>query len=154
MTYQIQITDLTADTLKELSLKELAAKRDKLKILEEECKVLENLIGQLNVNSNESSALIVPDHKTTLAHEIGYNENWTWEDKIKFILNYRENKGLTTSEIVATLGELEAKYGIRGERSKAIGSISAILSTKAKDGKVFYKKLNERKENTYYVSVF
>lgn len=80
----------------------------------------------------------------------GYKAIWTWETKIKFIIEFHEILGdLTTSEIVNYIMEYEPD---RYERAKVVASVSAVLSQKTKDGGVFKKRYNERNEYIYSIN--
>jgi len=97
MPMHLQIPDFAASTLKDVLLRELAEKLEKLKKLESECRYLEGLIGQINSNQTASSSHIQESSSvSSLAKELGYKDKWTWEQKIKFIIQHRGNTGYTT----------------------------------------------------------
>ena len=154
MSTLIPIPESAANSIKDLLLTDLAEKRERLKAIELECKELEYLITQLSPTQNllHGYSEIQEDNISALASELGYKDTWTWERKIKFIMEYKANVGLTTTEIVSTLIELEPN--VKKNRSKIVASISAIISTKSKGGKAFYKEINDRNENVYYLSPF
>ena len=152
MSVQPKISALTANGLKDWLKNELAEKRERLRILESECAYVETLITVLNVNQTIPSSEF-PNTISSVAIGLGYKDAWTWEKKIKFILEYKGNVGLTTSGIVTILIEMEPDYFIKERRSKAVASISAVLSSKTKEG-VFYKKINDRNQNIYFISPF
>ncbi len=75
--------------------------------------------------------------------EDGYDIDWTWIQKVEFILE-KYGKS-TTANIVAKVLSYEPAL----VRSKVLGSISAVLSARSKEGGIFTRSENNRKENVY-----
>lgn len=150
MTLNIQIGDTAAKTLRTVLLEQLRGKQEAIKAMQAECQELEHLLSQLNFTHIPFPQQHENTPITNLAQQFDYKENWTWEQKIKFIIEHK-GRPLTTTEIVATLIQFEPKWGI--DRAKAVASISSVLSTKSKEGGVFVKDYNERNEYIYDVSL-
>ena len=94
-------------------------------------------------NTNSHNGFSTTPIKSTILPD-GYNPQWIWLLKINHIL---KDQSLTTTQIVE--GILEREPQKRSERSKVVASVSAILSTKSKEGGIYNKELNDRQENVY-----
>lgn len=111
---------------------------DKKNKLLEELKTVDAFLLQLNEGKRKKDSL---DIGTLTQPHKKYNLDWTWVDKIEYILQ-EANKALTTSEIVTRVIRLDPK--LEGHERKVLGSISAVLSAKSKPGGRFKRGENER----------
>jgi hypothetical protein len=150
----LQTIDSSTVQLGAVLSRKIANVREKMRIIESDFKEVEILLAQLN-DKALANITVGDDLETArlLADELGYNSNWTWEKKIRYVLESKENVGLTTSKIVNNLSRFEPQFILKKDRKKAVASISAILSAKSKEG-IFYKKINERKEYVYFLNPF
>ena len=69
-----------------------------------------------------------------------------WEAKILYLI-HREQRKLTTTEMADLIHEYEPWR----ERSKIVGSISAVLSQKSKEGGIFTKDTDIRGNFIYSI---
>lgn len=75
----------------------------------------------------------------------GYKSVWTWKQKIIYFL---EQGDYTTTEIVNSI--IVNEPNLKSDRSKVVGSVSAVLSAKSKKpSDIFSKYQNERGLNIY-----
>ncbi len=94
-------------------------------------KVFKNYLAE-NLHSHD------PDAKDN-----GYNKNWTFEQKIDFILNLKSP--LPSRLIVDDIMKMEPL----ADRSKIMRGVSSLLSIKSVAGGKYQKSQNERNENVF-----
>ncbi len=81
----------------------------------------------------------------------GFNKDWTWEAKIRFILK-EKGEAMSTADVVKRLMEIEPYLT---DRSSLISSISATFSIKSKPGGPFILAgKNHRNEAIYEMRQF
>lgn len=114
----------------------------KIAELEKQLSDLRSVLSSLNGSSVKPQLpLIIPDGNA------GYNVNWSFSKKIKFIIQTAGHP-ITTREIVDTLVQ---KYEPQEQnnRKKVVATVSSILSTGAKNGS-FIKTTDDSGQNLYY----
>lgn len=124
----------TTDDLLQQEFKEFL--KQKVEKTRQDLAMLESLI-------NSKPFGVIQSEPTIEVKSDGYNYNWTWKQKIEFILM---KKSATTAEIVDEILKHEPNRYIR---SKVVASISAVLSVGSKENGIYTKSPNVRGENVY-----
>lgn len=149
MGIQIDISDRDIPALREFYSQKLAqAKSEVLSIekmlLQLDSKVDKGIVDIMkgDVKVEESS---IESHESISREATNYHSEWTWFRKIKFVLIGNE---FTTRQIVEDILQFEPER--RSDRSRIVGTISAILSSKAKgENPTFIKRKNEKEDFVY-----
>lgn len=117
--------------------------KEKLDKIKKEQSELESLIcGKDFGDSSSSTNILKVEVKQPISE---YKSIWTWKQKVIYILKQSD---ATTTEIVSKV--LEHEPELNGERSKIVGTISAILSAKSKNpSDLFSKYQNDRGLSVY-----
>jgi len=102
------------------TVKELVAEKNEL----------ESVISKYS--SKEGIASGNHEIKNTTTYTTEYQSYWPWFTKAVFILKASSGKALTTAEIVEQMITYEPLLN----RKKALGSMSATISSKIKEGKI------------------
>lgn len=147
MAVKVELNDAAANLFKSLVIKRIIELKDQIGILKAELTENEILLKELSQDySSGVSIMNNPPPPLFKVEDSDYKPTWTWEEKIKYILNGSELP-LSTADIVKKIMDLEPnKY----ERASLVGSISATLSIKSKPGKTFaITGKNDRNENLF-----
>ena len=139
MPLSIEIPEIHIAALREFYL-------NKKEILLAELKTIDNVLSQMSTNN------LVPTGKSlsqTLSaiYPPGYPIDALWQDKIIYAIKHTGGES-TTSSIANYVCNIERDL----DRRKVVATISSVLSTQSKDGGVFGKRLNPKKENVYFIN--
>ena len=154
MTTQIEISDQHLESIKrvyEQILNELKQKASALYLEWYECEIIFKKLGLVSVNSSIESILpnVLGENQAQLIISLevdNYQLAWPWVKKVSFIL--QKNGPMTTKGIVAILiGEYEPNLSLEATFS----SISAVLSSAVKKGKLKRHKGTNREEYIYSI---
>lgn len=155
MSIKIELTENTASTLRGVIAKRCTLLKDEIERLQAELNDNEDLLKQLSGNSAAVRHTIIhggmfygggdamPIDKPTIAE---YSKDWTWSTKIIYVMR-EAGAPIGTADIVKRIMEIEPYLT---DRSKIVGSVSATLSVKSREGKYFrLVSVNDRGENVF-----
>ncbi|GAB3414902.1 hypothetical protein [Niabella aquatica] len=148
MNKQITISEQEIPTLVEYLKNRIEATRITLISLEKTLSELLNDNNSSDVNSSNverggwGTQQVFNDRPTI--HKDGYDSSWTWLTKIEHLL--RLHNELTTGSMV----DLVLKYESDREKGTVMRSVSAMLSSKSKEG-VISKRTNAKGEFVYFL---
>lgn len=151
MSIKIELNDGAAGLFRSMVVKRCAELKEQILFLTDELKANEELLKQLSSEAFPDIARphtiyggknIVTEEKPIIAE---YSKNWTWEAKIKYVIN-EADRALTTAEIVKRIMEIEPYLR---DRSKIVASVSATLSIKVRIGVFISTGLDERNETLF-----